>query len=367
MEGSELIEARAAAWLLKRDGSQWTPSDQEQLTEWLEAATVNRVAFLRLEAGWDEANRLKALGVGLPRGKVPSVEDLESETRFATRGVKSIDTASRRHCLVAGNARKARVFTIAAALLAASVGIWIYGWGPLTGERYATPIGGISSVPLKDGSNVTLNTASRISVRLSKEERRINLAAGEAFFDVAKDPSRPFIVHAGKMRIVAIGTKFSVRRDGDAVRVVVTEGVVGLEGEEGIAALLHTDRDSSATPERLRAGDIARMTGTSTVIQAGSEPEAEDLLSWRSGYVVFNETGLADAVAEFNRYNERTIVIRDPGIAAMRLTGKFRANNFPAFVRLLEESFPVHVQNLPDQIILSQASPGSKARETVAQ
>jgi transmembrane sensor len=102
---------------------------------------------------------------------------------------------------------------------------------------------------------------------------------------------------------------------------------------------------------------IARSTAGNLLIQPASLPQAEELLSWRSGYVVFHETALADAVAEFNRYNERKIVIRDPQVAGMHLTGKFRANNFEGFVRLLEESFPIRTQHLSDQIVLTDAVP----------
>jgi transmembrane sensor len=232
--------------------------------------------------------------------------------------------------------------------------IFLYTVGPLAGDRYATPVGGMSAVPLKDGSKVTLNTGSRIRVDLTRKERRIDLAAGEAFFDVAKDPSRPFIVRAGGKRIVAVGTQFSVRNDGGSVQVVVTEGVVRLEDAD--AVLPNATKRVPDAGVMLTAGAIARTTAGNIVIQPASLSQAEELLSWRTGYVVFRETALADAVAEFNRYNERKIVIRDPRVAAMRLTGRYRANNFEGFVRLLQESFPIRAQNSSDEIVLTDAA-----------
>jgi transmembrane sensor len=204
MESSRQIEERAAAWLAKRDGGDWTQADQAQLTEWLEASTLNRVAFLRLEAGWEEANRLKALGAGFPRGKVPSISELESgapDSDDAARPAKEPVFRAR------SGAGRRWLFALAASVVVGISGaIFLYTVGPLAGDRYATPVGGMSAVPLKDGSKVTLNTGSRIRVDLTRKERRIDLAAGEAFFDVAKDPSRPFIVRAGGKRIVAVGT-----------------------------------------------------------------------------------------------------------------------------------------------------------------
>jgi transmembrane sensor len=334
MESSRQIEERAAEWLLKRERKDWSGAGQAQLTEWLEAATMNRVAFLRLEAGWEEANRLKALGAGLSRGKVPSVAELANSTASVSAEIRLVNKS----WVPTPLSR----WALAATLLAFAIGAFIYNAGPLAGDRYATPIGGVTSVPLKDGSNVTLNTASRILVQMNDTERRIELTQGEAFFEVAKDPARPFIVQAAAKRVIAVGTKFSVRRDGDDVQVVVTEGAVRLE-------------DVHSKTSRLAAGAVARTTDSRIAIQSKSVADAEDFLSWRSGYVVFHETSLADAVAEFNRYNERKIVIADAGVAAMRLTGKFRYTNYETFVRLLEDTFHIQARRVADQIVLTAA------------
>jgi len=92
------------------------------------------------------------------------------------------------------------------------------------GTRYSTPVGEIASVPMRDGSKVTLNTDSQIRVTLTDSERRVDLKYGEAFFEVSKDPKRPFVVNAGGKRVIAVGTQFSVRRDANDIQVVVTEG-----------------------------------------------------------------------------------------------------------------------------------------------
>ncbi|MEJ0037784.1 MAG: FecR domain-containing protein [Gammaproteobacteria bacterium] len=348
MESSKQIEEAASEWLLRRDSESWSDEDQVQLTAWLHAATANRVAFLRLEMAWDEANRLKALGAGFPARTVPSAGQLSELSGWSDAGA----VPRHRDMAHAGAGRRKRA-ALAATLFAMAVGVYLYTAAPFSGDRYSTPIGGVTSVPLKDGSSITLNSASKIRVQLGETERRIDLAEGEAFFEVAKDPSRPFVVHAGNRRVIAVGTKFSVRRDGDNVRVVVTEGVVRFEDTETHATTSDAGKAAIVEASRLTAGAVVRAAGDNTIVRTASLPEAEDLLSWRSGYVVFHETALADAVAEFNRYSERRIVIRDPRIAAIRLTGKFRSNNSDAFVRLLEESFPIHAQHLPDQIILS--------------
>lgn len=358
MESSRKIEEIAAAWLLKRDGGTWSHEDQGQLIAWLDSATENRVAFLRLEAAWDEMNRLQALGAGLPARTVPTPDELRQLPGWADSERSGRGVASERGAFFSTRRVRngMRLLAVAASLVVLALGI-LYMAGPFfAGDSYSTPVGAVTSVPLRDGSSITLNTASEVRVQLTEKERLIDLARGEAFFEVAKDPARPFIVQAADKRVIAVGTKFSVRRDEDDVRVVVTEGVVRLESNAGSTRVL------PAEGEMLSAGSVARATAGDTLVQRASLPRAEELLSWRSGYLVFDETALADAIAEFNRYNERKIVIRDPRIAAMRLTGKFRSNNFEAFVRLLEESFPIRSQHLPDQIVLTEDSHPRAAR-----
>jgi transmembrane sensor len=191
-----------------------------------------------------------------------------------------------------------------------------------------------------DGSKVTLNTDSAISVAITEKERRVQLDRGEAFFEVAKDPSRPFIVSAGKKRVIAVGTKFSVRLVANDIRVLVTEGKVRI------------DNDSSA----VSAGSIANTDGDAILVQQKPLPEVEESLSWRTGYLIFHETTLAGAVTEFNRYNLRKIVIEDSAVASIRLSGKFRTTDFEAFVRLLEGGFPVHAKRSREQIVLTSSA-----------
>src|SRR6202040_1387699 len=119
----------------------------------------------------------------------------------------------------------------AAVCIAAAIVVGWMAWSH-QGTSYRTAIGGIAAISMKDGSTVTLNTNSEIRVALNETERRVDLERGEAFFEVAKDHNRPFIVRVGDQRVIAVGTKFSVRREPNHVRVVVTEGRVRLEHSE---------------------------------------------------------------------------------------------------------------------------------------
>jgi transmembrane sensor len=199
--------------------------------------------------------------------------------------------------------------------------------------------GGLESVALRDGSGVVLNTATRLQVELRLHERRIELQQGKAYFTVAKDPARPFVVEAGDKRVVAVGTQFAVRREGPGVRVVVTEGTVNLQG------------DGSA---RLPAGSVAHTRGADILVQNKSADELQALMSWREGHLTFRNDTLADAVAEFNRYNTRQIEIGDSQVGTLRISGTFRPTNYDAFVRLLREGYAIHTVERGNELILTQ-------------
>jgi transmembrane sensor len=345
------IEDRATELLLKRESETWGPADEAELNRWMEASTANRVAFLRAEAAWEQMGRLKALGAGLARRRVPTPEALDS-VHLGTAGEAPAEPMPQPHRAVTRTFRA--VTGIAASILAvAGLALGSYQlW--FAGEHYATPVGAVASLPLEDGSRITLNTGSKVRVVFSERQRHVDLSQGEAFFEVAHDGQRPFVVQAGNRRIVAVGTQFSVRREGDVVQVVVTEGRVRVDNGEA-------QRGQSAQPEApdqrparimLAAGGVARARNDNVVVENHPVTEAEEILSWRSGYVFFRETRLDDAVAEFNRYNARQIVIRDVGVAAVQLTGKFRATNTDAFVNLLEQAYGIEVERTDAGIVL---------------
>jgi transmembrane sensor len=150
--------------------------------------------------------------------------------------------------------------------------------------------------------------------------------------------------------VIAVGTAFSVRRNGDDVRVAITEGRVRIEDAVERSTAPDAIGDKVLT---LSAGSIARSSEAGVLVQRKSIPEIQSDLSWRSGYLIFRDMALADAIAEFNRYNVQKIFIDDPTVAAIRVSGKFRSTQFEAFVRLLEEGFPVQAQSVDGRIVLT--------------
>lgn len=323
-------EAIASDWLVRRESGHWTQADQLQLEQWLDAATLNRVAFLRLELAWEECARLKALGAGVAGDEPPPP------------GSWNITPCFDSHPPADARRRGWRFAAAASVVLAVLAGFGASQLQSHSSDRYVTPVGGRASVPMLDGSKITLNTNSQLRVALTETLRRVDLHQGEAFFEVAKDAQRPFVVAAGNKRVVAVGTKFSVRRDGDDIEVVVTEGKVRVE-----------DNARPEPSELLTAGAIARAGDVGVRVERRSLEDAETHLSWRSGVLMFRDQSLGAAAAELNRYNIRQIVIDDAAVGALKVEGNFTATNLDAFVRLIESGFPVRATHEDRRIILS--------------
>lgn len=352
MADSRQIEQVAAQWLARRDAGSWTARDQQALDAWLAEATDHRVAFLRLESAWNEAGRLRVLAAGLPAGVMPARAPRPDSTAANEPALQSLAappdlrrvTFASRPVATSGRWRKGAV----AALMFAVVGSMAWGGWQLSGHqqaRYVSSVGQLRTVALADGSTATLSSDSRLDVSMSRGERHVLLAKGEAFFDVARDARRPFVVEAQGRRVAAVGTRFSVRSDPEALRVVVTEGKVRLESVAGT--------DGRAQPEALLpAGSVATAGRNGVLVRSLPLADAERYLEWRGGYLSFDDTSLATAAVEFNRFSTRKLELGDAAVAELRIGGNFRWSNTEGFVRLLEQGFPVRAERHPDRIVL---------------
>ncbi len=209
-------------------------------------------------------------------------------------------------------------------------------------KRIVTQIGEIRQVPLTDGSIATVNTASKVGVHFEKAERIIKLAEGEAWFRVAHDKTRPFIVEAGDVRVRAVGTAFSVRRRNGSADVLVTEGVVEtwVVGKEAQAVRLSAGSKAFVSKD---AGEIAATSASS---------EIDRSLAWRTGELALDGETLEYAVEEINRYNTRKLVIDSTELAREPIVGYFRTNepaNFGHAVsallgaRVIEDGNTIHI------------------------
>lgn len=312
------IEERAAQWVIRREQPDWSDGDAAQLDVWLNESTAHRVAFWRLEHGWQEADRIASLGV---ERELP---------RFV--------------------AARWQPWAMAASL-AALISIGGVQWNRMGADPapkasvFATRVGARKVIPLVDGSRVELNTASAVRTAVTEGKREVWLDRGEAYFEIAHlRTGQPFVVHAGDRTVTVLGTKFSVRRDGDRVTVSVIEGKVRVED---------ADKPDAVPAAIITAGGVAMSRGSSTLLAANSEEKVAASLGWRAGLLNFDRTSLSAAAAEFNRYNTRQIVIGDSETGEIRIGGSFQAANMDAFVRLLHDAYGLRVEQNEKNIKIS--------------
>jgi transmembrane sensor len=312
-------EMMAAAWLAREDRDP-TPAEAAELQQWLAASTLNRVAYLRLKASWQRADRLSAL-----KNPVSSAAEVSG--------------------FLAGLLARPRLVAAIAAslLLMAGAGGWRLWRGP-SEQVFATAVGKMQAVRLADGSRMELNTNTRVRTDVTAARRIVTLDSGEAYFDVVHDAARPFVVYAGNRRITDLGTKFSVFRNGDDVRVTVQEGRVKVDV---------LDRPAMDAPVVAEAGHTVMAKGSETLVFAKPDTGISSDLAWRSGMLVFNQQTLADAAEQFNRYNSRKIVVEGKA-RRIRIGGSFKADNVEVFVLLLHRGFGLSVDNQGERIVVSR-------------
>lgn len=315
-ESATDIEAQAARWVVRADQDDLSASAQAELDAWLAADPRRRGAYARALAGWTLMDRARALQ--------PSAKSAWREPGPFRPG---------RRAALAGLAASA------AACVAIAVA------PRLLSARYGTALGEIRRVPLSDGSMAAINTDTQLDVAMGPRRRQVKLDRGEAWFAVAKDAERPFVVESGPVRVRAVGTAFSVRRRDGGCEVLVTEGVVEVWSE-----------DTDQPPRRVTAGHRTFVSDAAGAADPASAALAINRrLAWRDGQIVLEGEGFGDAAEEFNRYNDRKIVIVDPGLADEKLVGWFRTNEPESFARAAAASFGGRVTVRGDAILV-QAS-----------
>lgn len=321
---------------LCRDAAEWHERLQEdaecpalhaRFLDWLAADPRHARAYAALDAAW---------------------------TRLGPAAADPRIVALRQEALAAGVRRRtpARMAAVAAAVLAVVAGGWLAlaqlrvpAAPPVAGSEYHTQVGQRSSVPLADGSLIELNTDSRIEVAYEPGVRRIRLLEGQAWFQVEKDPQRPFVVEAGGQRITALGTAFDVRlgedQAGAAVRplhVTLLEGKVSVQKIPGaLAALIRPDPPKTL----LDPGETLLVGADAAVVKR--KADIAKISGWREGQLVFDGDTLAAAVAEVNRYSPTQIVLADPALAGLPVSGVFKTGHARSFLETVSSHYSIRV------------------------
>ncbi|HEX5777003.1 MAG TPA: FecR domain-containing protein [Caulobacteraceae bacterium] len=311
----------ATAWFARRRSGVMTAEEGARLETWLDADPANRAAYDAVELTWRAADALRA------EPEVLSLREEALKARFVPR----------RRLMAAAVAAAAVIGGVLLSPLAlGSVG----ALRALHDQEFRTGVGQQATVKLPDGSVVTLNTDTVLRTRQAEGRRLLFLDKGQAYFKVARDPSRPFVVAAGGRTVTALGTAFDVRVSPREFKVTLVEGKVRVEAPASVVGLALAKAGAPVAPGPVQA----------TEMTAGSELAASDYrhwnvtttdvereTSWLRGQLIFERERLGDVVEELNRYSTKKIVVLDKAAADTPITAAFRPGDIDGFVRAVRD------------------------------
>ncbi len=298
------MRAEAAAWLARLHADNKSRADECAFRAWLAAAPEHATAFEAVTETWDVSGAAWAEPLAL-------------------------------HHPVATTRRRALLGGIAGAV-AAGVGISV--WQSAYAGVYETATGEQKHIVLTDGTQVFLDTDTRIQAAYDSRTRFVSLERGRCNFNVMESDERPFVVDATSARIVAGHTDFDVRRDDDAVCVVVMQGTAAVTATNGRRRI------------ELKRGD--RLVANATLGRV-DQPNLTPLLAWQTGQAVFDNETMTAAVHEMNRYSAVKLEILDPAVAHMRISGVYRVGDNAAFAHSVAALLPVTLEFASDRVRLS--------------
>ena len=308
------LAEQARAWVVRQQAGGFSGADRERLKAWLQISADHHAAYRRAKDLWQELE-----GV---RPAFENLADLYTSPEFG-----------KRHAHI----RSPRLIFAAVAVLAlVGSATWTTSMKEAQPLRvYATEVGEIGNIRLADASHVTLGGESTIKVLELADERHVELTGGEAYFEVTPDPNRPFIVDTATARIRVLGTKFNVHTGPAGVTVTVVDGHVAVKSRAAKA-----DAEVLAATAHLTRGDEIEVSANGVVSNVVPADIAQ-ATAWQHGKLAFRDEALDAVVADVNRYSEQTLVIGDPHLAGMRVTGLFQEGDFEAVVSAIEQTLPV--------------------------
>lgn len=314
----QTLRAAADWWVRLRDPAA-TERTTEQWLDWTDEDASHLVAFERVT---ELAARLGTLG---------EVTRARLMAEFAPAQVPS-----RRW--IPMSAAAAAVLLVAAGYLS-----WTLSGNRVTAQLYTSSVAAQRDITLDDGSRVSLGGATRLTTRYSRNQRQVELAEGEAYFEVKHNAERPFVVHAGKLTIEDIGTAFDVRRTGDRVTIAVAEGRVRIADGAGVHDSLEAVAGQAVSYDPAHAA----MSVSST--------DPARAAAWRDARLEFDNEPLSVVVANINRYRSHSLRIADPDLQSLTFTGTVKTDAIDDWLQALPQVLPLQVSEVGGQTVLSSA------------
>ena len=344
----ETVKEEAGTWLVCLDGGDLTAEEAEALREWCDRSAFHREYLHKLASNWDGMAVMAELAELFP---LPAMEE---QGRPHESGNTAAWRLSLRTAFVAASTiglaaiAYVTVFDVPSPTLPPTQSVE---------QNYVTAIGEQRSFGLQDGSTISLNTNSRLTVEFSGSHRMVRLQQGEANFQVTEDPDRPFVVYVGTGMVWAVGTAFNVRVSSGVVDVTVTEGTVKV----------FADVDPKETPSLLQTNNREAAGDTVAIADAGETVQYSEAvlrtvvqvppaaltqkLAWQQGAMIFRGEPLKDAIVEMARYTDQRLVIVDPSIEDTRIGGHFKTGDIPTLLATLDDGFGIKSERVAPNVI----------------
>tara|TARA_R110001583_G_scaffold55667_6_gene168770 strand:+ start:1022 stop:2224 length:1203 start_codon:yes stop_codon:yes gene_type:complete len=379
-----IINQEAAQWvLLLEDTPELSEKQIAELNAWVATSKIHRECLENMVQSWGEMDLLSSVMLPQEMRKASVFSTLLSKLLFPLLAIYSLLST----CFKQKNQLLRPVFSMP---ILVCVFTWlVIGFNP-TGTKtedhvFTTKMGESLSHIMPDGSTLWLNSSTTINVDYSKDYRRINLIKGEAYFEVAKDATRPFEVYADDRLVRAIGTAFTVHKVDGAIEVLVSEGTVELAIVDNTLVVIPDDYQSiqveknvkSYTEEKMEKQNfpiiaiipvnhptkVKKRLGTLTAGQRISIPinndnisEIDELdtseitrfLSWKEGRLIFAGESLEEVIKEITRHTSVQIDVLDPKLKSMRIGGQFQVGETDTLFYVLESGFGISVNKLND-------------------
>jgi transmembrane sensor len=323
--------AEASVWIVRLHGAHRTPELEAGFRRWLEASPDNTEEFERVTAVWDAAPHASIAGV-------PRVIHREPASPSPRR------------------------WAIAAMLLLVVAGSAFLAYRVDLNPEYITAVGEQRTVPLDDGSRIALNSNSKVKIEFTESRRTVRLLRGEAFFEVAHNQERPFVVIAGDNQVTAVGTAFEVRYEPDHIDVTLVEGKVNVTSTVEPLELPASVSSSKTGLSHLSSSGYAMTAGERLRVAKGAPakidaPRVDAVTAWRRGEVMLDDTPLTEAIAEMNRYSKSALVIDGDSIAALHVSGIYHTGDSEGFAETVAKLYGLQVTQEGGQIHLRSAAP----------
>jgi transmembrane sensor len=308
----QAIREQLVRWLAWLDSGECTREDRSRFEAWLAEDEGRRAEFERARALWDRVG-------GLRSESIPQMAAARAHAGPSRAGMRI--------------AASLAVFGIACLMAL----LWL---GQPEGDRiaYATVKGERLDVVLPDGSDLQLNTDSAVSIAYTRRSRTIHLERGEALFTVKPGDARPFEVLAAGGEIRDLGTRFSVHREAGRVSVVVVEGAVTVKTAESAFRL------PLSAGERVDYDAAGRLSATGKV-------DADASTAWSRGRLVFDDVTVAEVARQVARYHDVRLVIDDPALGQLRVSGTFRTDDLDSLIDTLEILLPLAAETAAPGVI----------------